>query len=90
MDERTRIYFSSLAGAAIGAIVGFVMFTDRGRQFREQFEPRLDQLLGSLQGLQSSVHKARTVANESWQSVQQILDEVPRGTRADVRSDRPH
>ncbi|MPZ20028.1 MAG: hypothetical protein GEV06_19245 [Luteitalea sp.] len=76
MAERERVLLSALVGAAVGAAAGFLMLTSRGRTVREQFEPRLDEFLRSMQRLQASVHKARGVAEESWRSIQKILEET--------------
>jgi gas vesicle protein len=76
MAERERVLLSALAGAAIGAAAGFLMLTSRGKIVREQFEPRLDEFLRNMQRLQASVHKARSVAEESWRSIQEILEEA--------------
>lgn len=76
MEERRRVLLSALAGAAAGAAAGFLMLTSRGKTVREQFEPRLEEFLGNIQRLKVSVHKARSVAEESWRSIQEILEET--------------
>lgn len=82
MAERERVLLAALAGAAIGAAAGFLMLTSRGKIVREQFEPRLDEFLRNLERLKSSVHKARNVAEESWRSIQEILEETtPKASR---------
>ncbi|MPY89537.1 MAG: hypothetical protein GEU99_16620 [Luteitalea sp.] len=76
MADRERVLLSALAGAAIGAAAGFLMLTNRGRTVRGQIEPKLDEFLGNVDQLKASVRKARQVAEASWHSFQQIIDET--------------
>ena len=46
MDDRSRIALSMGIGAALGGFVGFLLFTDRGRAFRQELEPQLEEFFG--------------------------------------------
>jgi gas vesicle protein len=64
---------SSLLGAAIGAVVGYIYFTDEGRAWREQMEGNLDSLAREAEKLFGAVDQVRTGISElksgagSWQ-----------------------
>ena len=61
MDDRARIALGMGIGAAVGGFVGFLLFTDRGRAFRQELEPQLEQLFASV-GQVSSVRLIRDQA----------------------------
>jgi hypothetical protein len=51
---------------------GYLYLTEGGRRFRQQMEPRLDDLIGEISRVRSTVEKARTAANEGWRSLSDI------------------
>ncbi len=80
MNERARVVLASLAGAAIGGIAGYLYLTENGRHFRDQIEPRLDQFVGEIRRLRTTVSKAQAAANEGWRSLNELIGERPRDT----------
>ena len=61
---------ATLALAAIaGLAVGYLFFTDHGRQFRERLEPTLDTWLRELSRLRESADKARLAYTEGRDSL---------------------
>jgi len=64
MDDRARIALSMGIGAAVGGFVGFLLFTDRGRTFRRELEPQLEDLFGEAQRLTSAFDKTRKAVKE--------------------------
>ncbi len=79
MTERSKIVLSAAAGALGGAVAGYLCFTRHGTKLREQFGPGLDDLLGRLQDLQSSVQHARGVAEQSWSTLRDVTRDTGRG-----------
>ena len=77
MDDRSRVLFSTLVGAVAGATFGYLYLTDSGRRVRDQIEPRIDDFLRELHRLQGTVHKARSAASESWQSLAEMAGPSP-------------
>jgi hypothetical protein len=69
VNERSAVLTASVVGAVAGAVYGFLYLTERGREFRLQLEPRLDNFIAELQRLQGTVKKARFAASESWRSL---------------------
>jgi len=69
-----QVLGTTLVGAAIGALVGFLFFTDRGRRLRRRIEPALDDFVRELNSLRGTVQRAADAASESWR----MLDDVVR------------
>ena len=74
MDERSRVLLAACLGAVAGGVCGYLYLTESGRQFREQIEPRLDDLLGEMTRVRGTVEKARTAAHEGWRSLSEITN----------------
>jgi hypothetical protein len=64
MDDRARIALSMGLGAVIGGFVGFLLFTDRGRTFRRELEPQLEDFLGEAQRLTAAFDKTRQAVKD--------------------------
>jgi hypothetical protein len=76
---------AATAGAVFGACIGYVFFTDRGRAFRREFEPLLDELADELNNFRGTAIKAANVANQGWRLVNETF-----GPGASVRVADPH
>jgi hypothetical protein len=81
MNEQSRVVAASLAGAAIGALIGYFYMTDSGRRLRDQVEPRMDDFLQEIRKLRATISKAQAVANEGWRSLNEVIGEHPREHR---------
>jgi gas vesicle protein len=82
MNEQSRVLVASLAGAAIGGLVGYLYFTGSGRRLREQLEPRLDECAREIRRLRSTVDKAQAVASEGWRALNELVGERPQGAQS--------
>ncbi len=83
MDDRGRIGLAIGFGAAIGGVVGYLLFTDRGRELRDRIEPRLQDLLSEVDQLSRTFDRARAAATEGWQSFSKLMqDETRSGAEA--------
>jgi hypothetical protein len=60
-------------GAVIGACIGYMFFTDRGRAFRRELEPLLDELADELNNFRATAQKAANVANQGWRLVNETF-----------------
>ena len=69
MDDRARITLSMAVGAALGGFVGFLLFTDRGRSFRQELEPQLEQFMGEAQRLSAAFDKTRKAVQDGLASL---------------------
>lgn len=85
MDDRGRIALSIGLGALLGGVAGFFVFTDRGRELRDNLAPKLDELMSEVEHLRATFDRARGAVAEGMQSFNQLLSEerqTPRDWRA--------
>jgi hypothetical protein len=80
VDERSRVLLSTLAGAVLGGVGGWLYLTESGRRVRDQIEPRLDDFIHEMGRVRGTVDKARSAADEGWQSLNAIAGQ-PGGGR---------
>ena len=73
--NNSRALAATIAGAVIGAVVGYLFFTERGRRVRRQIEPALDDFSRELLSFRTSVQNAAQVANEGWKLWKETLGE---------------
>ena len=78
MEDKAVI--ATVVGAVIGGAAGYLFFTERGRQFRRQLEPALDDLARELNSFRGTVQRAAGVASEGWKLLNDALGEG--GTQA--------
>ena len=69
MDERSRVLMTTVLGAVIGGVYGWLYMTESGRRVRDQIEPKLDDFVRELTRVRGTVEKARSAANEGWRSL---------------------
>jgi outer membrane lipoprotein SlyB len=81
VDERSRVLLATCLGAVAGGVTGWLYLTDAGRRFRDQIEPRLDDLIGEMTRVRGTVEKARSAANEGWRSLSEITNGAHQGGR---------
>jgi hypothetical protein len=62
-------------GALAGGLVGYLLLTERGRELREDLEPRLGELAGEVQKLGSAFDRTRRAVEEGWRSFNQLVNE---------------
>lgn len=75
MEDNSRAMMATMVGAAIGALAGYLFFTNHGRRLRRQIEPALDDIARELSQFRGTVHKAAGVANEGWKLLNEALGE---------------
>lgn len=73
MEDKAVI--ATVVGAVIGGAAGYLFFTERGRQFRRQLEPALDDLARELNSFRGTVQRAAGVASEGWKLLNDALGE---------------
>jgi hypothetical protein len=71
VTDRTKLMLSAVAGAAGGAVAGYLLLTKSGEEVRARL-PVLEDVIGRLQDLQASVQHARGVADQSWSTLRDI------------------
>ena len=76
MDDKSRTVLAAAVGAVVGAFAGYLFFTDRGRAFRRQLEPALDDVARELVSFRGTMQKAVGVASEGWRLLNDTLGET--------------
>ncbi len=72
MDDRTKVLLASLVGAVAGGVLGYLYLTEDGQRFRGRVEPQIDDFVGELRRLKRTVENARSAADESWRTLQEV------------------
>jgi hypothetical protein len=67
---------ATVGGAVVGAIAGYLLFTDHGREVRRQLEPALDDFSRELHSFRSTVQRAAGVANEGWKLLNDAIGDA--------------
>ena len=75
MDERSRVLLSTLLGAALGGLVGYLYLTEQGRDVRGQIEPTLDSIVAELERARATGDKVREVAREGKRTLDDLVGE---------------
>jgi len=70
-----KAVIATVVGAVIGGAAGYLFFTERGRHFRRQLEPALDDLARELNSFRGTVQRAAGVASEGWKLLNDALGE---------------
>lgn len=83
MDNRTVA--ATIVGGIVGAMAGYLLFTDRGRALRRQLEPAIDDFVRELNQLRGTIVKAAGAAGEGWRLLNETL-----GERETYRYQAPH
>ena len=73
MDERAQVLLSTLLGTGIGAVVGGLYLTERGRRVRDQIEPTLDSFVSEIERVRGTVDKAREAAREGREAFEDAM-----------------
>ena len=75
MDERSRVLLSTLLGAALGGLAGYLYLTEQGRHVRGQIEPTLDGIVAELERARVTGRKVREVAREGRRTLNDLVGE---------------
>jgi gas vesicle protein len=75
VDDRGRIALSIGLGALLGGVAGFLVFTRRGRELREDFAPRLDELLTEVDNLRTTFDRARVAVADGVKSFNSLVSD---------------
>jgi len=73
MDERSQILLVTTIGAVVGALAGFLLFTDRGRSLMNDLEPAIEDMGRELSRFRQTVRKAVGVAGEGWRLMNETM-----------------
>ncbi len=91
MNERTRTALAVFAGAAVGGVVGYILFTDQGRRLRQRYEPVVGDIVREMGGVAGTVSVMRVLATEGKRVWDQLAPPQPtaREWNAPIRQQSP-
>lgn len=72
MSEQSRVMTSAVVGALVGAAVGYLFFTERGRVVRDRMEPAMDDLRQEFARFQRTFEKVGEMASEGLRVFQEF------------------
>ncbi len=72
MSEQSRVMTGALLGALAGAAVGYLFYTERGREVRDRMEPAVDDLRQEFARFQRTIEKLGDMANEGMRVVNEF------------------
>jgi hypothetical protein len=72
VSERSEIVGATLAGAAIGALIGYLFFSASGRRLRDEIEPRVIEASRDIVRVRDAVEKALAAIDEGRRSFQRL------------------
>lgn len=75
MNDKARTITSMVVGAVVGALAGYMFFTETGRRLRRQIEPALEDMARELNHFRGTVTKAAGVASEGWKMLNEAMGE---------------
>jgi gas vesicle protein len=75
VDDRGRIAMAIGIGALVGGVAGYLLLTERGRQMRDELEPRLNDVMGEVDRLRQTFESTRSAVAEGWKSFNQLMDQ---------------
>jgi len=73
VDERTQVFLTTVLGAVVGGVFGWLYLTERGREVRVQIEPFFDNLVDEIHQVEQTVDKARLAATEGRRALDDVL-----------------
>jgi gas vesicle protein len=88
VSDNARAITASVVGGILGAMAGYLFFTEQGRRLRRQIEPALDDFTRELNHLRGTIHKVAGVAGEGWNLLNEALGES--GPQPPPRYPTPH
>jgi len=81
VTDNSRAIALTIAGAVIGGVAGYILFTERGRELRRQFEPALDNFARELNSFRVTIEKAAGVATEGWKVLNEAMESGSQASR---------
>ena len=81
MNQRSQDYVVTVVGALLGAMAGYLFFTDRGRDIRRRIQPSVEDFARELVSFKGAVARARDVASQGWRLMDEVVSETTRQAR---------
>ena len=68
-----RVAMNTMTGALLGAVIGYLLFTDRGRIVSRQLDSGLEEFSRDLMSFRNAVQQAARAANHGWKLLNGVL-----------------
>jgi gas vesicle protein len=88
VTERSQVVGATLAGAAIGALVGYLFFTASGRRLRGEIEPKVLEASREIARIRGAVTQAYAAFEDGRRSLERLAGEPARWPVYDTPSER--
>ena len=75
MSQKSQAVAAAMVGGVLGAVAGYMFFTDQGRAWRRQLEPAIEDMARELAQFRGTLTRAMGVANEGWKVLNDALGE---------------
>lgn len=72
MSEQSRVMAGTMVGGLVGALAGYLFFTERGRALRARIEPAVDDLRREFGRFRATIEKAGDLANDGMRMVHEF------------------
>jgi gas vesicle protein len=72
VNEQSRVMASAVIGAVVGAVAGYLFFTDRGRELRDRMDPLVEDLRQEFGRFQRTFEKVGDMASEGMRVVNEF------------------
>ena len=88
MSDQYRICAGATLGAIAGAVVGYLFFTEHGREVRERLDPAIDDLMDEFRKFRGTLEKLGNMAEDGLRALDEF--QSARGQTPFVRRDVSH
>jgi hypothetical protein len=88
VSERSQIVGATLAGAAIGGLIGYLFFTASGRRLRGEIEPRVVEASREIVRVRDAVAQAFSVIEDGRRSLERLAATSDRWPVYETHSER--
>jgi len=75
VSQKSQAIAAAMVGGVLGAIAGYMFFTEQGRAWRRQLEPAIEDMARELVQFRGTLTRAMGVANEGWKVLNDALGE---------------
>ena len=89
MSSNSREVTATITGAIVGALAGYLFFTERGRRIRQQIEPALENIAREVTSFRSTIQNASGIASDGWKALTEALGETESTPRFPGRQSSP-
>lgn len=89
MSSNSREVTATITGAIVGALAGYLFFTERGRRIRQQIEPALENIAREVTSFRSTIQNASGISSDGWKALTEALGETESTPRFPGRQSSP-